>query len=116
MHDRTSGARSRRGWNNDTGTMDTRSLRAPAHARCARPGRLTSRACSRAGVRARSLDVCLDSRGPFIEASLRRPRAKEAEGAETVSTRARGGDVLQDIACFGRADEAVRIFFEQEPF
>ncbi len=41
------------------------------HAHCARPEPLMRRACSRAVDNARSLDVCLDSTGPFIEASRR---------------------------------------------
>ena len=47
--------------------ITTRSLRTHVWTRCARPDRLMRRACSRAAVRARSLDVCLDSRGPFID-------------------------------------------------
>ena len=59
---------------------------------------------------------------PAFRSSLRSlgisaPAARQGgTGAETVSTRARGCDVVQDTACFGRADEAVGVFLEQEPF
>jgi hypothetical protein len=60
-------------------TLDTRSLRAPVEARCARPDRLMRRACSRAAGRARSLDVCLDLGGPFIDAFDPSPRTPPSE-------------------------------------
>ena len=47
------------------------------HTRCARPDWLMRRACSRPVGHARSLDVCLDSRGPFIDA-LNPRRARRA--------------------------------------
>ena len=54
-------------WNTDD-SAHTRSQRALDGGSLRAPGWPVGRACSRAVERARSLDVCLDSRGPFIDA------------------------------------------------